>query len=358
MSMSMMATTIWGVTCMALLIAFWNLENLFAPEDFPDREPWIADAVRNDLAGWTQALFDRKVEQLASIIVRMKAGAGPDLLGVCEVENRFALQALADRLNALRTSRSYRLAHADSTRDQRGIDTAFIFDARVLSMNPQELFSHWVMRRTGTRDITQATFATQAGNELIALANHWPSRSAGPGRGPQYSAGFRATAGETLGYWHERIREHKGSNAAVIAMGDFNDDPFDPSMTVHAMALRERGDVARAQSAKFHNLSWRYLTQTVTDHRGNQRSIDGTLYFGGDANLFDQILVARGLLTGASSLQAVEESARIETFPEMVDHRVAEGPMRFGLPKGNASENVNTDGFSDHFPVSLLIDER
>ena len=166
---------------MAYLIAFWNLENLFAPEDFPDRQPWLADAMRKDLTGWTQALFERKVEQLASIIVQMKAGAGPDLLGVCEVENRFALQALADRLNALRADRSYQLVHFDATRDQRGIDTAFVFDANVLSTNPQELFSHWVMRRTGTRDITQATFVTQAGTELIALANHWPSRSAGLG---------------------------------------------------------------------------------------------------------------------------------------------------------------------------------
>lgn len=342
---------------MAYLIAFWNLENLFAPEDFPDREPWLADAVRKDLTGWTQALFERKVKQLASIIVQMKDGAGPDLLGVCEVENRFALQALADRLNALQPGRSYQLVHFDSTRDQRGIDTAFIFDANVLSTNPQELFSHWVMRRTGTRDITQATFITQAGRELIALANHWPSRSAAKGRGPEYSAGFRATAGETLSYWHERIREHKGANAAVIAMGDFNDDPFDASLAVHAVALRERGDVERAQSAKFHNLSWRYLTQTVTDHRGDERTLDGTLYFDDDANLFDQILLARGLLTGASGLQAVEDSARIEAFPEMVDHHVGEGPIRFGLPKGNAAENVNTDGFSDHFPVSVLIDE-
>jgi len=342
---------------MPYLVAFWNLENLFAPENFAGREPWIADAVRNDLTGWTQALFDRKVEQLASIVVPMKNGGGPDLLGVCEVENRFALQAVADRLNALLPNRSYQLVHVDASRDQRGIDTAFVFDSNVLATNPQELFSHWVVRRTGTRDITQATFITQAGNELIALANHWPSRSAPAGRGPQYSSGFRATAGETLSYWHERIREVKGSNAAIIAMGDFNDDPFDDSLIIHAQALRERGDVTRAQSAKFYNLSWRYLTQFVIDHQGNQRALDGTLYFDNDANLFDQILVARGLLTGPGRLKAVEASAKIEAFPGMVDHRVGEGPIRFGLPKGNAAANVNTAGFSDHFPVSVEIDE-
>ena len=51
------------------------------------------------------------------------------------------------------------------------------------------------------------------------------------------------------------------------------------------------------------------------------------------------------------------ESARIEAYPEMVDHRVGEGPIRFGLPKGDAARNVNVDGYSDHFPVSVRIDE-
>lgn len=342
---------------MAYLVAFWNLENLFAPEGFPTREPWIADAVRRDLTGWTQALFDRKVDQLASIVAQMKGGAGPDLLGVCEVENRYALEAVANSLNARLPARDYRLVHVDATRDQRGIDTAFIYDSAVLSTNPAELFSHWVMRRTGTRDITQATFITASGRELVALANHWPSRSAPTGQGPEHSAGFRATAGETLAYWHERIREVKGGNVAILAMGDFNDDPYHASVMIHAQALRERGDAARAMSAKLYNLSWRYLTQAVTDHRGRRRVIDGTLYFNDNANLFDQIFASRGLLTGASRLTVLDETARIEAFPEMVDHRVGQGPIRFGLPAGDAAANVNTNGFSDHFPVSVQVEE-
>ena len=39
------------------LIAFWNLENLFAPEGFAGREAWIAEAVGRDLAGWDAQLF-------------------------------------------------------------------------------------------------------------------------------------------------------------------------------------------------------------------------------------------------------------------------------------------------------------
>ena len=342
---------------MDLLVAFWNLENLFAPENFPDREPWIAEAVASDLRGWTQALFNRKIAQLASIITQLKANAGPDLLGVCEVENAFVLKALSDQLNALLPARDYQVVHFNSTRDRRGIDTAFVYDHATLATNPNELFSHWVMRRTGTRDITQATFITGAGNELVALANHWPSRSAPRGFGSEYSSGFRRTAGETLGYWHERIREEKGENVSVIAMGDFNDDPFDASLMIHAVALRERGDVLRAQSAKFYNFAWTYLTRPAIDHRGNPRELDGTLYYAGDGNVFDQLLVSGTLLSGKGPLSLVEGSAGIEAFPEMVDHRVSEGPIRFRLPKGDPQKNVNMDGFSDHFPVSLMLRE-
>jgi predicted extracellular nuclease len=339
------------------LVGFWNLENLFAPEGFPAREPWIARKNASDLKGWTQALFDRKIDQLASIIVQMGGGQGPDLLGVCEVENRFALEALSDRLDQLLPARNYSIVHADSTKDKRGIDTAFIFDKNRLVIIETEIFSHFVMRRTGTRDITQCTFVTNSGNHLVALSNHWPSRSGKTGDGPEASAGFRATAGETLGYWHERIREEKGKDIAVIAVGDLNDDPADRSVTVHANAKRERDDVENSKSAMFYNLSWNLLRQTVASKNGRKRTLYGTLYFNDDANLFDQILVSRPLLKGNGPFKVLEETVRIEAFPEMTSNSKNEGPIRFGLSKGDAAKNVNTDGFSDHFPVSVVVRE-
>ena len=113
----------------------------------------------------------------------------------------------------------------------------------------------------------------------------------------------------------------------------------------------------RSRSARFYNLAWKYHSQRVVDHRGDTRVIDGTLYYRNNGNVFDQILVNRSLLTGEGGLTVDEASARIEAFPQMVDHRVNYGPIRFGLPKGNAGANVNLDGYSDHFPVSVVIDD-
>jgi hypothetical protein len=114
--------------------------------------------------------------------------------------------------------------------------------------------------------------------------------------------------------------------------------------------------VERTQSARFCNLAWSYLTVAATDSRGKPRILDGTLYFAGDGNLFDQILVSRPLLDGRGPFDLIAGSARVEAMPEMVSHRVSEGPIRFGLPKGDV-RNVNPDGFSDHFPVSVLLRE-
>lgn len=333
-------------------VAFWNLENLFAPEDFPGREPWIAEAVKNDLKGWTQELFDRKIFQLTSIISGMNTSKGPDLLAVCEVENKFCLEELALALNTLLPARNYKVVHVDATKDKRGIDTAFVYDGKTLTANEQELFSHFVLRRTGTRDITQVTFVTKPGHEFVALANHWPSRSGG-----HYteSQGFRMTAGETLSYWHGRILEEKGP-IPVIALGDFNDDPSSPSVMLHALALRELDDVKGGTNPYYYNLSWNYLSQQVTASNGNKRTIYGSLYFQGDANLFDQILLSKPFFHGNSPIRLVDGSARIEAPQKMVSPSKNEGPIRFGLPKGNAAANVNRDGYSDHFPVSVELE--
>lgn len=335
-------------------LAFWNVENLFGPEDHPPRIPWIADRVARDLEGWTEALYRQKLSQLAAIIARMNVGAGPDILAVCEVEDRFVLEDLVGEVEARLPERRYAIVHADNSFDRRGIDTAFLHDAARYSVDPALIFNHFVIRRTGTRDITQATFRTALGRDLIVMCNHWPSRSGGAAE----SAGFRAVAGETVAYWHERIREEVGENAAVVAIGDLNDDPWDPSVTFNANATRERGDVERAQSARFWNAAWTYLAFDAVDHRGDPRRLHGTLYYQGDGNVFDQILLSRPLLdAGETPLKLVDGSARVEAFAEMVDHRVSLGPRRFGLPRGEPEENVDPTGFSDHFPVSVRIVE-
>ena len=342
------------------LIAFWNVENLFAQENYADRIDWVRADVARDLEGWSVALYNKKRDQSGSIIQQMKGGDGPDILGVCEVEDRKVLNDLAATCNALLPNRSYDVIHATNDLSSRGIDTAFLFDSNAFSVESDLVFNHFVMRRTGTRDILQATFKLLSNDkEIVVMANHWPSRFGG--NGARSSAGFRATAAETLAYWHGQIFKNapKLTRTPVIAFGDMNDDPWDDSMIFNAIATRERGDVERARSAKFYNMTWEYMLTAVKDLEGSDRLLEGSLYYKGNGNLFDQILVNKPLLdeNSNSEFKIVNGTAGLITFPEMVSKSKGEGPRRFGLPKGDVAKNIDETGFSDHFPIGVTVTE-
>lgn len=314
-------------------LAFWNLENLFDIEDSPRRSEKLARAVGQDLKGWTPALLDRKVAQLAAIICQMNAGRGPDLLGVSEVENEYVVGRLAEALAPL--GRSYGVVHSD-TKDQRGIDVAFIYDKSRFT--PEAVFNHFVMRRTATRDLLQVNFRTSKGRLFMVLGNHWPSRSGGR----LESNAYRAIAGETLAYFHERIMEIHGKTAPVLAMGDFNDEPSDSSLVDYALADRDHTRVMRARNPTFLNLMWPLMGQGV-----------GSLYFNNQPNLIDQFLVNKNLISSTAAIKVDKTSVSVLQFPQMT----AKGLYPAPIPFGGMGKPLNREGYSDHFPIGMSVTE-
>ena len=205
-------------------ICWWNLENLFDIENSPRRSQLLNNRLDAELVGWTQAILDKKIDNLASIITKLNSNNGPDILGVCEVENEHVLQRLTNKLNTL-LSRNYAFAIIDGI-DKRGIDTALIYDLNKYKHNPVT-FTFRVTKRSPTRDLFQVQLTTQLNNTLVLILNHWPSRSGGQ----LESEPFRIMVAENLSYWVERIHEELGNDANIILMGDFNDNPYDKSMS-------------------------------------------------------------------------------------------------------------------------------
>ena len=317
-------------------LAFWNLENLFDVENSPRRTDKVARVLGKSIKGWTQALLDRKISQLGSIIQMMNANRGPDLLGICEVENRYVMDLLVQYLASL--GRNYQIIHADSP-DRRGIDVAFIYDRDLFEVPlPLEdnVFNHFVMRRTATRDIVQVTFQTVAHQrQLVILGNHWPSRSGGQ----LESAAYRAMAGETLAYFHQRILEVKGETTPVLAMGDFNDEPFNDSLVNYALCQRVPNLVVRGKDPYLLDLMWSLMGKGL-----------GTLYYDGP-NLLDQFLVNKNWLKTTSSFKIVPDSVNIVKLAPMVDKNGQP------IPFGGMGKPVNKNGFSDHFPIEIGVRE-
>ena len=327
-------------------VAWWNVENLFDEEDAPpERRPEkVARVVGRDLAGWTPQHRDRKITQLASVIAQMNTGAGPDLLGVCEVENRFVLDLLADAVHQLLPGRSYRIAHAD-TADARGIDIAFLYDSTQFVAPPAETFFHVVMRRNATREIVQVNFQTAGGRSWAVFGNHWPSRSGGRWE----SAGYREIAGETLGFFHDRVLEMHGPDIPVLVMGDFNDEPFDSSLVTHAGSTRQAEKVVNAQERpRLWNLTWPVMGT------GHDREPDGTFYFDNEPNQLDQFLINENMIINDAPIRALPETVEILRFPDTS----ATGDYPRPVPYGGMGKPVNPDGYSDHFPIGLIVEEN
>jgi endonuclease/exonuclease/phosphatase family metal-dependent hydrolase len=326
-------------------LAWWNVENLFDAEDSQDRSDKLRRPVAKELEGWTNAILDKKITQLSRIVLRLNNNTGPDILGICEVENKSVVERLANSLASLQ-QRKYKVIHAD-TSDERGIDVALIYDSRKLEIesdrNHKELvFSHFILKRVATRDILQVNFRTRPiGNRLVVIANHWPSR-----RGGQYeSEPYRIVAGETLSYFHQRIlEENKKENGktAIIVMGDFNDEPHNRSITEYALATTSILKVRLSKEApRLYNLMWPAMSQGR-----------GTFYFENFPNFLDQFMISKGIALG-NKITVVDNSVQIIAFPEMITGKY-EVPVNFGRPSNNS---LNLNGFSDHFPISVTIKE-
>ena len=316
-------------------VGWWNLENLFDVEDSKDRPPWLKKRLQKELEGWNSKILAEKINQLSKIISKMNDGRGPDILGVCEVENKPVVEQLVKSLNFV--GRNYKVAHHD-TSDGRGIDVAFIYDNDRFEFEQQ--FSHEVIKRAATRDLFQVNLVgKQSGENLIVVGNHWPSRMGG-----EYETEpFRIVAAETLSYWYKRIREEKGKDVAIVIMGDFNDEPHSRSITKYALGTNTMIELRKARSPKLFNLMWGLMGTGL-----------GTHYMGSSHAMFDQFMISKGFLNENRHFKVKLDSAEIIRYPEMMSSNDYKGPIRFGRPY----KGLNKNGFSDHFPISLELEEN
>jgi hypothetical protein len=334
-------------------ISWWNVENLFDVENSPNRSEKLQRTLKKELTGWTENILAKKIAQLSQIIAKIDNNMGPDILGICEVENRNVVDRLKDSLNNILSHHKYDVVHAD-TQDKRGIDVAFLYDTKKFEVEKDEnnndlVFSHFVVKSEATRDILQINFITKNSDRkrrLVLIGNHWPSRSGG-----QYeSEPYRIVAGETLSYFHKRILEendddddtNNNNTTSILVMGDFNDEPFDRSVVKHALAL------SHPLKLKFsRNKPWLYNLMYPVVGEGI-----GTFYFNNFPNLLDQFMISKGIVS-EKEFKIKEDSIQILKFQEMVKGRY-KVPLNFGRP---SNETLNTDGYSDHFPIFVILEE-
>lgn len=337
-------------------VAFWNLGNLFdiQPNEISSNLEFTPNK------GWNEKVRDIKIQNLTNII-KTTFDNGPDLIGICEIENVFLAEKLIDGLKKLLGRDDYQIAGTNvdgklipyhKGPDLRGIDTCLIYSNKIFEQIDGR--GYMINFRFPTRDIFYAKLRVLENNtKLNVLVNHWPSRR---GRDdysePMDTEYSRYMTAEHCGKIVDSILKypkmeiekfpnnfystHEGKtvlekleerwNINILVMGDFNDEPFDKSIMKYLYAtpdkslLRKWKRIFRLAKEDFKNRDKTYKQIYL-----EQPSVlfncmwniypNGSLYFRktNSFNLFDQFIISRGLLVGEQRLKMNLKSINIYT---------------------------------------------
>lgn len=309
-------------------VMFYNVENLF---DIKDDTQTDDDAFTpTGKMYWTKYRYFEKINHIGKVILATGGWHTPDIIGLCEIENKDVLYDLVHS-DAL-SETSYGIVHYESP-DKRGIDVALLYKknrVRFLSGKAIHIRVHDLI----TRDILY--FKALLGNDTVHFfVNHWPSRSAGQ----LETENDRFTAAELLKLTCDSIMK-QSTRSQIVIMGDFNDEPEDESIKQILGAL-PAGNPLSPQ--KIYNLS----------RRPSSPKINGSLKYQGNWNLFDQIMVSGSMLMNISGTAQVDK----ESFRILENDFLLEADRKYSgyKPHRTYLGFKYHGGFSDHLPVYIDI---
>jgi endonuclease/exonuclease/phosphatase family metal-dependent hydrolase len=312
-----------------LYLAFWNQENLFDTIDDPriDDEAFLPDGEME----WTEDRLDKKMYNLSRIIRIMNDGRGPDLLGVCEVENQAVLEKM---VNTYLSDLDYKIAYIESP-DNRGIDNGLIFKSDKFTLLNVQADTVHLSDGWPTRLIFGANLITNENKKITVFVNHWPSRSGGQ----KESEPKRIAAAQTLRDAVDRIFQ-ADSSSNIFIIGDFNDDPVNVSVL---------------ETLKAHPIKCDSLTSGYEFSSGSElfnlsyekyENGEGSFKYKETWNMLDQIIVSGSLIIG-NDINYVCNS--FEVFkPDLI---ITRSGQYQGTPFPTYGGRKYLGGYSDHFPV-------
>jgi endonuclease/exonuclease/phosphatase family metal-dependent hydrolase len=325
----------------------------------------LKEVLKDELMGWNEKVLSTKISQLAKIISKMNHGNGPDIIGVCEVEDGPVVNKLVTKIKNF-VPRNYQVVHEEYD-DKRGIEVGFIYDASKFEIAKHNqtgkdlVFSHQVLREEATRNILQVNFRIKtSGTQIVLIGNHWPSRTIGE----LITEPYRIAAADALSYFHKRILEELGDDIPIIVMGDFNDMPFSRSLMDYAFSTPYKEQLEKSEHVPFfYNLMWSLVNRGFATYYFGKKEPDPcfdkyTTY----PNMLDQFMVSKSIAF-ANKMGIKDGSVKVNKkigeyvlYEERYSYDV---PKKFGRPtKCGKPSYMNKEGFSDHFPISLIFQEN
>lgn len=318
----------------AVSIAFYNVENLF--DTFDDPNTFDDDFTPLGRNRWTEELYQKKLVNLSKAIAgvgRDITGNPPAVIGLSEIENR---QVLEDLLKMpFLAPYDYDFVHYDSP-DERGIDVALLYNKNVFRLKNTQKHTLLLYDRkdTSKRDFTRDQLVVSGildTEEIYFIINHWPSRSGG-----EKSSGYKRENAARLNLKIIDSLQQLDPYARIINMGDFNDDPKDKSLSVILDAKQKKDQV---------EFGGMYNPYYQLAQKG-----EGSSAYRDQWNLFDQILVSKTLLE-KDPQKFTFLRAYIFNEPFLI---TSSGAYK-NYPFRSFGNSGFTGGYSDHFPVYILL---
>lgn len=308
-------------------IMFYNVENLFDVRDdsLTNDNEFLPDSPRR----WTRYRMDEKCRNLSRVILNAGAWNPPVLVGLCEVENAWILGRLL--YNTGLNNTGYKSVHYDSP-DERGIDVALLYlTSRFEVLESRPVSVGLLDDGSPTRDILYVKGIVDNYDTLHVFVNHWPSRYGGA----EASRPRRLQAAQVLTAVVDSVR-NTYPLANIVLMGDFNED--------------HDSDFFRD------NLATGGLdedTPLYAPALGLESGL-GTLKYRYQWQVFDQIIVSRGLLAPSSRLCLKDPVMSIVRLPFLLEQDDRYGGQKpFRTYVGMRYQG----GYSDHLPVMIYLEK-
>jgi exonuclease III len=309
-------------------IMFYNVENLFHPSN---------DSLKNDdeftpkgERFWSFKRYYDKVNKVGKTAIAVGEWEPPAVIGLCEIED---IKCLADLIYSSPLKRfGYEIVHHESG-DKRGIDVALLYRPQAFKVIHHEpIVLKFGTDSRPTRDILYVKGLVNKSDTLHLFVNHWPSRYGGQ----LITAPKRDFAAQTLRAKYDSIMKFD-ANASIIAMGDFNDHPDDPSMLEH---LKAKKDTTNLKDDELVNLIWQYEFKK------------GTHKYDHEWGILDQFVVTPAMLNGKASLKTSFEKAQIFDAQYLLEEE-----------KDGVGQITNRTyigfkyhgGYSDHLPIYMDV---
>lgn len=310
-------------------LLFYNVENLF--DSFDDSlkmdNEFLPDGVRH----WTWEKYKAKTNKIGKVLLSAGGWEFPDLIGLCEIENRFTLDGIfkLGHFNKV----GYEIIHKESP-DRRGIDVALIYQPETfqpIDTSFLELIFKGDSIST-TREILYVKGKALNSDTLHVFVNHWPSRWGG-----QLESEHRRISAARL--LKKKISEIFGQNknAKIIVMGDFNDYPNNKSLQEE---LKANEPTKHIENSQLFNLAYPFLaSSSIGSHK-----------YQGKWGMLDQFIVSSTLLSKTGVLYCKPEHMRIYA----PDFLLEEDKTYFGQKPYRSFVGYKfNNGFSDHLPIIL-----